>query len=91
MKNSLLLFCLLLLGVQASIAQTRPVLTGSVYDDREQPLAYVNVIVINIKITGASTRLDGTYKIVLPDIDTIAPLPPFRTTDPKYFSPIRLH
>jgi len=69
MRNLLLLFCILLPGIPAAIAQKRPVVTGTVFstNGHTQPFAYILILKNEAKITGATANEDGSYRIVLPD------------------------
>lgn len=69
MKIPLLLLCLLFFSTHLVQAQKAPVIQGHVFDDTWKPLGYANVVVSKggIKVTGASTQPDGSYKIIPPD------------------------
>jgi TonB-linked SusC/RagA family outer membrane protein len=62
MKNSLLLFTVLLTGMSVFAQRT---ITGKVTDDKGNPIPNVSVLVSGTTI-GATTKPDGTYSLAVP-------------------------
>lgn len=65
-RRSLLMLLLLILGTMGALAQTT--IIGTVEDSSGEPLIGASVLVKGAK-TGASTDLDGNFKISIPNAD----------------------
>ena len=60
------MFCFVMLVVQCAFAQDRTI-TGTVTDNKQEPLIGVNVVVKGNTSVGAITDLNGKYSLSVPE------------------------